>query len=147
MRLSLFSDYSLRVLMYAAAKGDSFSITEVAEAYQISRHHLVKVINQLSRLGHLETRRGRGGGISLGAPPASIRIGQVVRQTESPHPLVECFDAASNTCRLDGHCQLKSILGEAQLAFYQTLDRYTLADLTSKHRGQRLLKALVPLPA
>jgi Rrf2 family transcriptional regulator, nitric oxide-sensitive transcriptional repressor len=75
MRLSLFSDYSLRVLMYAAAKTDSFSISEVAEAYQISRHHLVKVVNQLAHLGYLETRRGRGGGISLGLPAETLRIG------------------------------------------------------------------------
>lgn len=147
MRLSLFSDYSLRVLMYAAAKGDTFSISDVAEAYQISRHHLVKVVNQLSRLGHLETRRGRGGGITLGAPANTIRIGQVLRQTETNHPLVECFDATTNTCSLNGHCLLKGILGEAKLAFYQTLDRYTLADLATSHRGQHLLKALAPLPA
>jgi len=147
MRISLFSDYSLRVLMYAAAKADSFSISEVAEAYQISRHHLVKVVNQLSHLGYLDTRRGRGGGISLGAPAETILIGKVMRQTESTTALVECFDSATNTCAVNGHCMLKSVLAQAQHAFYLTLDRYTLADLATRQRGRKLLKALVPLPS
>jgi len=147
MRLSLFSDYSLRVLMYAAAKTDSFSISEVAEAYQISRHHLVKVVNQLAHLGYLETRRGRGGGINLGLPAETLRIGQVMRQTETSHVLVECFDSATNTCGLNGRCLLKSALAEAQNAFYEVLDRYTLADLATGRRGQSLLKALIPLPS
>ena len=82
MRLSLFSDYSLRVLMFGALKGGAFSIQEVAEAYSISRHHLVKVVNYLAKLGYLQTRRGRGGGIDLGMAPETIRLGMVIRRTE-----------------------------------------------------------------
>jgi Rrf2 family transcriptional regulator, nitric oxide-sensitive transcriptional repressor len=147
MRLSLFSDYSLRVLMYAAAKADSFSISEVASAFNISRHHLVKVVNQLAHLGYLQTRRGRGGGITLGPAADSIRIGHVIRQTETDQPLVECFDSATSRCAVNGHCMLKGILGQAQNAFYQTLDRYTLADLATETRGRQLLKALISLPS
>ena len=147
MRLSLFSDYSLRVLMYAAGKNDPFSISEVAEAYHVSRHHLVKVVNQLSHLGYLETRRGRGGGISLGQPPADIRLGKVVRQTEGTSSLVECFDPATNTCAIHQHCLLKSALTEAQNAFYEALDRYTLADIATGSRGRAIMKTLITLPS
>lgn len=147
MRLSLFTDYSLRVLMYAAGKADSFSISEVANAYQISRHHLVKIVNQLSHLGYLETRRGRGGGIRLGKPASDIRLGNVARQTEGTDALVECFNSATNTCALLRHCQLKSVLCQAQDAFYDELNRHTLADIATRSRGRAILNSLQPLPA
>jgi Rrf2 family nitric oxide-sensitive transcriptional repressor len=142
MRLSLFSDYSLRVLIYAASKGDHFSISEVAEAYRISRHHLVKIINQLAHLGYLETRRGRGGGICLGQPAADIRIGDVVRQTDAPTPLVECFDHTTNTCAIHHHCLLKHSLAQAQTAFFKELNLYSLADLTTGARGRAIMTTL-----
>jgi len=147
MRLSLFSDYSLRVLMFAAGKNETFSISEVAEAYRVSRHHLVKVVNQLSHLGYLETRRGRGGGISLGQPPADIRLGEVVRQTEGTTSLVECFDLATNTCAIHHHCQLKSALAQAQNAFFDSLNRYTLADIATGSRGRAIMNTLITLPS
>ncbi len=147
MRLSLFSDYSLRVLIYAAGKNDPFSISEVSEAYRISRHHLVKVVNHLSHLGYLETRRGRGGGISLGQPPKDIRVGDVVSQTEGTSTLVECFDHATNTCAIHHHCLLKSALIQAQTAFYETLNRYTLADIATGRRGRAIMNTLIPLPS
>ena len=75
MHLSLFTDYALRVLMFAALKGETFSLSEVADSYQISRNHLIKVVNHLAKLGYLETKRGRGGGIALGMPAADIRLG------------------------------------------------------------------------
>ena len=144
MRLSLFTDYSLRVLMFAALKeGGDFSLNEVAAAYGISRHHLVKVVNHLSKLGYLETRRGRNGGISLGKKPEEIRIGMVVRRTESPTVMVECFDAATNTCPINGMCKLKGVLGEAALAFYQALDRYALADMVSGPERERMAAILL----
>jgi Rrf2 family nitric oxide-sensitive transcriptional repressor len=142
MRLSLFSDYSLRVLMYAASKADHFSIQEVADAYRISRHHLVKIINQLAHLGYLETRRGRGGGICLGQPAADIRFGDVVRQTDIPSPLVECFDPATNTCAIHHHCLLKPALAQAQAAFFKELNHYSLADLSIGARGRAILNTL-----
>lgn len=144
MRLSLFTDYSLRVLMFAGLKKELFSLSEVAEAYDISRHHLVKVVNHLAKLGYLETRRGRGGGITLGMAPEDIRIGMVVRRTEDTPHLVECFDAKHNTCPINGSCRLKGALAQAVNAFYETLDRHTLRDLVSGSAGvglrERLLK-------
>ena len=121
MKLSLFSDYALRVLMYGALKGESFQLDEVTDAYGISRNHLAKVVHSLSKLGYLDTRRGRGGGIQLAKLPEEIRIGKLVRQTEDQPAIVECFDAATNTCKLNGQCRLKGVLADAMNAFYATL--------------------------
>jgi Rrf2 family nitric oxide-sensitive transcriptional repressor len=144
MKLSLFTDYSLRVLMFAALKGESFSLSEVAESYDISRHHLVKVVNYLAKLGYLETRRGRGGGIALGMQPEDIRIGMVVRRTEDSPFIVECFDKQQNTCPINGTCRLKGALAQAVNAFYETLDRHTLRDLVAGVDGARLNRILLP---
>jgi len=146
MKLSLFTDYSLRVLMFAALKGESFSLSEVAESYDISRHHLVKVVNYLAKLGYLETRRGRGGGIALGMKPEDIRIGMVVRRTEDSPFIVECFDKQHNTCPINGSCRLKGALAQAVNAFYETLDRHTLRDLVGGTEGARLNRILLPKP-
>ncbi|MBM3824234.1 MAG: Rrf2 family transcriptional regulator [Verrucomicrobia bacterium] len=129
MQLSLFSDYSLRVLIYGALKGESFRVDEVSRAYGISRHHLAKVVQRLARLGYLATRRGRGGGLELALPAAEVRLGALVRATEVQAVLVECFDPLRNTCPINGVCRLKGFLAEAQEAFYQALDRHTLCDL------------------
>ncbi len=135
MKISLFSDYSLRVLMYAALTEESFLLDEVTEAYGISRHHLAKVVNRLAQLGYLGTLRGRGGGIRLAQPPGAIRLGFLLRQTEDQPVFVECFNPLTNTCPVTGSCRLKGILGEALREFYASLDRYTLADLvTGPHR-------------
>jgi Rrf2 family nitric oxide-sensitive transcriptional repressor len=137
MKISLFSDYSLRVLMYAALKGDSFVLDEVTAAYGISRHHLAKVVNRLGQLGFLTTLRGRGGGIRLAVPADSVALGSLLRKTEDAVVFVECFDPAVNTCPVAGACRLKGILAEALRDFYLSLDRYTLADLvTGPHRQQ-----------
>ena len=146
MTLSLFTDYSLRVLMFAALKGESFSLSEVAESYDISRHHLVKVVNYLAKLGYLETRRGRGGGIALGMQPEDIRIGMVVRRTEDSPFIVECFDKQHNTCPINGSCRLKGALAQAVNAFYETLDRHTLRDLVAGVDGARLNRILLRKP-
>lgn len=133
MKLTLFSDYSLRILMFAALRQDkSFSVDDIARAYGISRHHAAKAVNFLTRHGYLKSRRGRGGGIRLGLEPGNIRIGQLVRQTENGSPLVECFDPASNTCPLLRACLLKGALSQASNAFYNALDHYSLADLVHK---------------
>lgn len=137
MKLSLFSDYSLRVLMYAAVKGDSFLLDEVTAAYGISRHHLAKVVHRLARLGYLGTTRGRGGGVRLALAPEEIRLGKLVRQTEDQEVMVECFDPVTNTCPLLGHCRLKGMLAQAMNGFYLSLDQHTLRDLvTGPHRQQ-----------
>jgi Rrf2 family nitric oxide-sensitive transcriptional repressor len=144
MNLSLFSDYSLRVLMFGALKGTSFQLDEVTDAYGISRHHLAKVVHTLSKLGYLATRRGRGGGIELARPAEEIAIGNLVRQTEDQTRLVECFDVVTNTCRLSGHCLLKGALADALRAFYDSLDRFTLRDLVSGPKRREMTEILLP---
>jgi Rrf2 family nitric oxide-sensitive transcriptional repressor len=143
MKLSLFSDYSLRTLMYAALTDDLFQLDEVTAAYGISRNHVAKVVHQLAKLGYLETQRGRGGGIRLARAAVDIRIGKLVRETESQTVLVECFDAASNTCPINGSCRLKGLLAEAMSAFYATLDRYSLDDLVSGPHRARMQRTLL----
>lgn len=133
MQLCLFTDYALRVLVYAAARPDARCLTaDVAGAFRISRHHVVKVVNELQHLGYLTTVRGRSGGFTLALPPARIRIGEVVRRTEPTLALVECFDRDTNRCPLAGACGLNGILHEAFDAFLAVLDRYTLADLVAR---------------
>ncbi len=134
MRLTQWTDYTLRVLMYCAAtegREQPVTITEVAEGYGISRSHLMKIVQQLSAQGLLETTRGRGGGMRLMRPAASINIGAVVRMTETDFNLVGCFDPATNQCRLSSHCRLKGVLGRAMQAYLDELDGVTLADLVS----------------
>ena len=144
MKLSLYSDYSLRVLMFAAVKGEAFQLEEVATAFDISKHHVAKIVQDLSRLGYLDTRRGRGGGIQLARSPVDIRIGKLVRETEDQPIMVECFDTATNTCRLDGCCKLKAALAKAQKAFYDSLDAHTLSNLVSGPQRSRMIKMLLP---
>src|SRR5688572_3402997 len=132
MRLTVHSDYSLRVLIFLAAKnGGSATSTEIAEAYGISRAHLMKVVHELARLGYVETLRGRNGGLRLGKPKEAIRVGDVVRETEESLAIVECFAAAEagGGCKIAGACRLKGVLAEALNAFLAVLDRHTLADL------------------
>jgi len=130
MELSRFSDYALRVLMYAAAReSEKITLGELAQAYRISHHHLVKIVHYLGKLGYLKNTRGRCGGIRLGVPAAEIRVGDIIRKTETHLNLAECFDPASNMCKLSPHCQLKGVFHEARAAFLEVLDRYTVADL------------------
>lgn len=129
MRLSAFSDYSLRVLMYLGVQNDRLAtIAEIASAHDISKNHLMKVVHQLGRGGYVETVRGKGGGLRLAHQPREIVIGEVIRQTESDFTLAECF-ADKATCRLQGACCLPAILSEALKAMFLVLDGYTLADL------------------
>jgi Rrf2 family nitric oxide-sensitive transcriptional repressor len=129
MRLTDFSDFSLRILMYAAARGDRLiTIEETAAVYGISRAHLMKVANQLTRAGYLKAIRGRSGGLTLAKRPEKIRLGSVLRDTEPDFALVECF-SPDNNCLISPRCRLRGALTEALAAFTTTLDRYTLADL------------------
>jgi Rrf2 family nitric oxide-sensitive transcriptional repressor len=131
MRLSEFTDYTLRVLIYCAAHRDRLvTIGELAEQHGLSKNHLMKVVNALARQGLLETTRGRGGGLRLLADPGTIRIGDVVRSTETDFRLVECFDPATNACTLSADCRLKHLLADALARYFQTLDGATLADMT-----------------
>ncbi|MEI2735685.1 MAG: Rrf2 family transcriptional regulator [Rhodoblastus sp.] len=129
MRLTNFSDFSMRLLMYAAVNEDRLiTIEETSEVYDISRAHLMKIANTLTRAGYLKAVRGRSGGLKLAKPPKKIRLGDVLRATESDFDLVECFTKDSQ-CVITRACRLRGILHEALDAFAATLDRYTLADL------------------
>ncbi len=129
MRLTNFSDYALRLLMYAAAQKDRLiTIEETADVYGISRTHLMKIANMLTRAGYLKSVRGRSGGLALAKRPEKIRLGDVIRITEPDFALVECF-APENQCIITSRCRVRGVLKEALSAFLETLDRYTLADL------------------
>ena len=131
MRLTVYTDYSLRVLMYLGVRGPNHlaKIQEIADTYQISKNHLMKVTYDLGKHGYIETIRGRGGGIRLAMEPEDIVIGQVVRKTEEDFHLVECFNPENNLCRISPECRLKHALHEALQAYLKVLDSYTLADV------------------
>lgn len=130
MRLTQFSNFAIRVLMYAGINGRRPSaVPEMARAFGVSYDHLKKAAAELCRLGYLETIRGRSGGYRLAKQCEEICIGEVIRQTEGDVILVECFDPATNTCPLITACRLRLALQEALTAFFAVLDRYTLADL------------------
>ncbi len=135
MRITSFSDYALRLLMYAAVKHPAHvKIADVATAYGISKNHLMKVTHELALAGYLETVRGRNGGLRLARPASEINVGQLLRLTETGSALVECFNPASNTCVLTPACQLRFLLRDAQEAFFSRLEEATLADLVGRPR-------------
>jgi len=131
MRLTDYTDYTLRVLMFCAVHPERpITIAEIAQSHAVSKNHLMKIVNDLARQGILQTTRGRGGGLRLLKPAAEIRVGDVVRNSETDFRMVECFDAASNSCNLSAHCKLKSVIGKALDAYLAELDGVTLADIT-----------------
>lgn len=145
MRLTSYTNYALRILMYCALRADqTVTIPDIARDYSISRAHLLKAARRLGQLGYLETVRGRGGGVRLAMSADGIRVGEVVRALETADAFVECFNPATNTCRLAGACRLTGVLRRALEAFYRELDDTTLADLvgTTRRRQQPLLAAL-----
>lgn len=132
MQLTLYTDYSLRVLVYLAqTHGESATITQIADFYRISRNHLVKVVHNLGSEGLIITTRGKHGGMRLAREPEAISIGEVVRRTEPNFNLVECFDPHKNGCVITQACSLKNMLFQANTAFLDVLDAYTLADVTA----------------
>lgn len=142
MQLTRYSDLSLRVLIYLAVhRGELATIEQIAEAYGISRAHVMKVAHQLGRAGFLETVRGRGGGLRLARAPESIRVGDVIRHTEGRIDLVECFRPGTSHCRIEPVCGLRGLLEEAVVSFLRTLDGCTLSDLVARRRKplERLL--------
>jgi Rrf2 family nitric oxide-sensitive transcriptional repressor len=142
MKLTTFTDYSLRVLMYLAAEPDQrATIAEIAGAFGVSENHLVKVVHFLGQHGWITTLRGKGGGISLALPAAQIRIGRVVRDTEGRPLPAECFAPGGGACAIAACCKLQDVLGDAVSAFYAVLDRHTLADITRNR--QALAKVLL----
>lgn len=140
MQMTTFSDYAFRVLIYLASRDAPASLSEIAQAYDISRNHLIKAVNVLEKNGWVKTKRGVGGGISLARAPEDIGLAEVLRCTEPSFTLVECFDAEKNTCKIAGACRLQGFLARALDAFMAELGQYTLKDVTGNSRV--LLKLL-----
>jgi Rrf2 family nitric oxide-sensitive transcriptional repressor len=147
MRLAEYTDYTLRVLMYCAARPQQLvTIGELADVHGVSKNHLMKIVNDLARQGVLETTRGRGGGLRLMKDAKQIRVGDVVRASETDFRLVECFDPETNQCTLSPSCRLKGLLDEALKAYFRTLDSMTLAELTAPARsGVALARVAAPV--
>jgi Rrf2 family nitric oxide-sensitive transcriptional repressor len=130
MRLTTFTDYSLRVLIYLGLQDNALvTIGDVANAYGISKNHLMKVVHYLGQQGYVETQRGKSGGLRLARAPEDINLGQLVRDTESQTMLVECFGLETSECRIEPVCALRGILTRSLQAFYAVLDEHTLADV------------------
>lgn len=129
MQLTLYTDYSLRVLFYLSnMQRDATTISEIADFYKISRNHLVKVIHQLAQRGFIISTRGKGGGIALAKNPKKISIGYVARKMEPNFTMVECFNEKKDKCRITNVCRLKMMLNEALEAFFSVLDQYSIAE-------------------
>lgn len=142
MRLTVFSDYALRVLIYVALQGERrTTVAEIADVYGISHSHLTKVVQSLANLGYLKTVRGKGGGLTLGQSPAAIRIGTLLRATEAGSAIVECM-GEGGACRITAACALPTIFERATDSFFATLDDYTLADLIANPEWLKPLLAI-----
>ncbi len=140
MRLTQQANYSVRILMYCAAKkGDFAKVSEIARVYDISEYHLFKILPILVSNGFITTHRGRNGGLKLAKDPADITLGQIIRAAEENFHLADCFDEGSYDCPLLSMCDFNQALNDALESFLQALDKYTLADLTQKEGDMRNL--------
>ena len=143
MRLTKYTDYALRTLIYIGVNQDrTCTIPEIAQSYDISRNHLMKIVHQMGKAGFIETVRGRGGGIRLGRAPALITVGEIVRVTEEDLNVVECFDPAKNQCQISTACVLSSSIGNALAAFLEVLDKVTLDDVIRPEKELAILLGL-----
>ena len=141
MRLTQHTDFAFRVLIYLGVReGELATISEIADHYDASRNHLMKVVHRLARNGYVTTVRGKNGGIRLGLPPERVNLGAVARCTEEDFVMAACFNKGESGCRLAPECHLQGILGEALSAFLGVLDAYTLEDLLANR--QRLAELL-----
>jgi Rrf2 family transcriptional regulator, nitric oxide-sensitive transcriptional repressor len=148
VRLTVYTDYALRMLMYLALKdGQLATIAEIAGSYDISRNHLMKVAHQLGVAGFVETVRGRGGGLRLAKPIGDIGLGDVVRYTEPDMAIVSCFEAIDAPCAIQPSCVLKRALKKACDAFLEVLDGYTLDDLVQPKARLTGLLGIAPIAA
>ncbi|WP_449540248.1 RrF2 family transcriptional regulator [Ferdinandcohnia sp. Marseille-Q9671] len=144
MKLTNYTDYSLRVLMYLAMKNEDelSTIQEIADTYHISKNHLMKIIHHLGKLEYIKTVRGRNGGFKLAMHPKDINIGEVVTKTEDDFTIVDCFKDGGGYCSISPSCKLKHALYEALQAFINVLKSYTLEDLvTNKSDLVQLIRA------
>jgi Rrf2 family nitric oxide-sensitive transcriptional repressor len=145
MRLTTYTDYALRVLMFVAVREEALTtISEISKAYGISRNHLMKVVHELGVAGYLETIRGKNGGLRLARPADKINIGRIVRECEQNTVLVECFQEGGGDCRIEGVCMLRKVLRDGLNAFFKELERYTLKDLV---KPKRELERVLAFPA
>ena len=145
MKLTTFTDYSLRVLIFVATAPEGrTTIAEIAQAYGISENHLVKVVHLLGREGLLLNTRGRGGGLALARPAREVNVGAVVRMAEGGDFPAECFHEDGGTCVIAPVCRLAGVLDDAMKAFYRVLDGYTLADLVENRRRLSAILHLHP---
>jgi Rrf2 family nitric oxide-sensitive transcriptional repressor len=139
MRLTSFTDYGLRALMRLAGEPDrSFTTDALAGELAISRNHLAKVVQELSRAGYVRAQRGAGGGLRLARPSDSVSLGEIVRLLEARHAIVECFRADGGGCTLTAACRLRSRLAAAREAFFRTLDATALAECAHPGAGETL---------
>lgn len=142
MHITRYTDYSLRVLIYLAVQGDRLTtIQEIADSYDISKNHLMKVVHQLNKKGYIETVRGKKGGMRLHMAPEDINVGVLVRETEHDLSIVECY-SSKNACKITPVCGLKPMFGEALQAFVSVLDKYTLKDIVKDQHKPQLLRLL-----
>ena len=142
MRLTAYTDYSLRTLIFLAMNREQLvTIQEIADTHGIAKNHLTKVVHRLGTLGYIDTVRGRNGGLRLGREPADINIGEVVRHTETDFHMASCFDAASTGCMYSAACALKVVLGQATAAFLDVLGGVTLEQMMIKE--VRKINALI----
>jgi len=145
MQLTLYTDYSLRVLIFLSLNRDRTStISEIADFYQISRNHLVKVVHNLSQKGYINSTRGKGGGLVLAHDPQNINVGAVVRDTEPNFHIVDCFNEATTPCSVEPLCKLKGILGSALGEFMQVLDQYKISDMLQNPETGEAIVSLDP---
>jgi len=148
MRLTGYTDYCLRVLIYLAAHPSGrATIAEIAQSYGISGNHLVKVVHFLGKEGFLQNVRGRGGGLRLARPADDINVGDVVRRAEGPPVMATCFDPAAPPCSIYSACRLRGALSEAAAAFHDALDRYTLQDLVGSRSQLNRVRVLLNVPS
>lgn len=129
MQLTQFTDYSLRALIYISLRKESCTIKDITKAYNISTHHMVKIIHNMAKLGLIKTIRGKNGGIVMAETPESINLGQLIARLEPHFDLVPCFNKTKANCCIAPVCKLKGVLHEAQAGFMGVLERYTLADV------------------
>lgn len=142
MHITRYTDYSLRVLMYLALKGEELStIREIADSYAISKNHLMKVVQELNIKGYITAIRGKNGGLRLRLRPEQINLGRLVRDTEQDLALVECF-SEGDSCVITPACELKRVFAEGLEAFFKVLDSYTLADLVPQKKAPEMIRLL-----
>jgi Rrf2 family nitric oxide-sensitive transcriptional repressor len=142
VQITQYTDYSIRVLIYLAVHGEELStIAEIAHRYEISRNHLMKVVQELNARGYVQAIRGKNGGVRLRTSPSDINLGKLVRELEGGTSLLECF-GRNNKCVITPSCQLRHAFAEALQSFYCTLEEYTLQDLLG-HKAQVGLKKIL----